>query len=680
MESKVLGNVLEKCKLAMLSGIPIVYIVTDSDVLIHQLVMEEKKPLVVLTQKGRPYYEAPAKERVQGMIDNLYECSDVTLHTPIELSIADASSRNSMFILTCRMPDASDPYKKKEAEKIFNALGNYVMRHEDENAPNYAMLQSSLIVLYSSEVFLTPMLQTYTEVIYPGYPKEGEIQSVLRREMGSDIECFFARGKDGSVDEKLASFSQEMLGFTVEEVVQTAKQCLVENQINAFDGTDKRLQRALKIVRSRKEQKLHGGLLELLSYDDEKIGGMENFKSWLETQKDPIENYGEYVRKVGVYPPKGVLLCGVPGCGKTLAAKFVAQEFGRPIFKMDIGSLMDKWVGSSEAKMREALKLAETMSPCVLLIDELEKGFSGAKSSDQSDSGGFKRMFAYLLGWMQDNRYPCFIVATANDISGLPKEFFRSGRFDKLYAVYLPTAEECADIFMSCVKKAIQTVKRRIEEENEYRISSDKADVQHLLFYPEADSDEEKDIRSEKKFYLSVINDALIKDGNLKIVVGSDIQKAVDITLRKFKSRMSGDYYISREEWKTELTQTLLHDLEAYGSNAENLDAIALSYCRMLRKGFDATTKNPLFSPMDYDASQVKKKQKCEKEISMCSDPETRGALVEEFLHSDKYSVMKKRFNAKHPYDEAVYNLLLEKINEVAYELESYEHEAMIRR
>ena len=164
------------------------------------------------------------------------------------------------------------------------------------------------------------------------------------------------------------------------------------------------------------------------------------------------------MRKNGTPPPKGVLLCGIPGCGKSEAAKFTAQILNLPLLKMDIGSLMDKYQGVSEQRMRDALKMAEAMAPCVLWIDELEKGFSGAGSN--GDSSSFKRMFGYLLGWMQDNQKPCFIFATANDIGGLPKEFFRRGRFDGLYAVSPPTAPDCVSVFKSCLERSERNLAR----------------------------------------------------------------------------------------------------------------------------------------------------------------------------------------------------------------------------
>ena len=143
-----------------------------------------------------------------------------------------------------------------------------------------------------------------------------------------------------------------------------------------------------------------------------------------------------------------------PGCGKSDCARYTARTLGLPLLRMDIGSLMHMYQGESERELREALKLAETMAPCVLWIDEMDKGFS--EVGKDGGSGSFMRMFGYLLSWMQDNTTPVFIFATANDIGGLPKEFFRSGRFEARYAVYLPTERECAAIIRACMKRAVK--------------------------------------------------------------------------------------------------------------------------------------------------------------------------------------------------------------------------------
>jgi len=144
--------------------------------------------------------------------------------------------------------------------------------------------------------------------------------------------------------------------------------------------------------------------------------------------------------------PRGILLLGIQGCGKSLAAKFVAREWKLPLLKLDAGRLYDKYIGESEKNLRRAIEMAESMAPVVLWIDEIEKGLVPS-ASDEADSGLSRRMFGTFVTWLQEREKPVFVVATANDVSRLPSELLRKRRFDEIFFVDLPTVEERADIF-----------------------------------------------------------------------------------------------------------------------------------------------------------------------------------------------------------------------------------------
>lgn len=192
------------------------------------------------------------------------------------------------------------------------------------------------------------------------------------------------------------------------------------------------------------------GLLEFWSNDKNvEIGGMHTFRDY--TRKRLLA-FSEKAKEYGLPNPKGVLLVGIPGCGKSLAAKSLAQEWNVPLIKCDLGKLFGSYVGDTEANTRKALKTAEAMSPCVLWIDEIEKGLAGAGSSGSNDSGVSSRMFASILTWMQEKEKPVYVIATANSITSLPQELLRKGRFDEIFFVDLPNQEERKEIIEIQIK------------------------------------------------------------------------------------------------------------------------------------------------------------------------------------------------------------------------------------
>ena len=177
-----------------------------------------------------------------------------------------------------------------------------------------------------------------------------------------------------------------------------------------------------------------------LGIDD--IGGLENLKNWLRKRN------GSWLERAKAYhipAPKGVLITGVPGCGKSLTAKAMSAIWNLPLLKLDMGRIFGGVVGSSEENMRKAIHTAEAVAPSILWVDEIEKGFAGTKSD--GDSGTSARVFGTFLTWMQDKTAPVFVVATANDISSIPPELLRKGRFDEIFFVDLPTAREREKIF-----------------------------------------------------------------------------------------------------------------------------------------------------------------------------------------------------------------------------------------
>ena len=248
------------------------------------------------------------------------------------------------------------------------------------------------------------------------------------------------RLKNGNSDVKVDKEALELLIENLSGVTETDARRLIHNAIVKDQAL---LHSDIPDVQKAKHELLgQDGLLsfEYETADFRDVGGLRRLKRWLEVRRSI---FLESNPEVKLDKPKGILLVGVQGGGKSLAAKAVAGVYGVPLMRLDFGSLYNKFFGESEKNMRHALKLAELMSPCVLWIDEIEKGIS----SGDYDSGTSQRILGSLLTWMAENEKPVFIVATANKIDALPPELIRKGRLDEIFFVDLPDAAARAEIF-----------------------------------------------------------------------------------------------------------------------------------------------------------------------------------------------------------------------------------------
>lgn len=202
------------------------------------------------------------------------------------------------------------------------------------------------------------------------------------------------------------------------------------------------------IVLSEKKQLIRrNGILEYIEEDEtlDSVGGLEELKHWLRQRSNA---FTERAREYGLPQPKGMMILGVPGCGKSLIAKTTSRLWGLPLLRLDMGRVYDgSMVGRSEANLRNALKTAESISPAILFIDEIDKAFAGSTGSADSDGGTSSRIFGSFLTWMQEKTSPVFVMATANRVERLPGEFLRKGRFDEIFFVDLPSADERKEIF-----------------------------------------------------------------------------------------------------------------------------------------------------------------------------------------------------------------------------------------
>jgi len=208
------------------------------------------------------------------------------------------------------------------------------------------------------------------------------------------------------------------------------------------------------ILRQKKAIVKKSGIVELVDTPEklDSIGGLDVLKDYLKKKSKVMKNFGD-AQAHGVEVPKGVFIVGMPGCGKSLCAKASAALFNVPLIKLDMGSMMGKYVGDSEANLRLAIRTAEAAAPCVLWIDEIEKAFSGV---GKGENDVLMRMFGYFLSWMQDKTSAVYVVATANNADNLPPELKRKGRFDEIFCVNLPNKEEIKKIFEIHLNKGVR--------------------------------------------------------------------------------------------------------------------------------------------------------------------------------------------------------------------------------
>jgi SpoVK/Ycf46/Vps4 family AAA+-type ATPase len=259
------------------------------------------------------------------------------------------------------------------------------------------------------------------------------------------LDLVLSQQLDRTRGQRLSSETREKLlkaslGLTKDEAEKVYRKAYVKR--------GKITEAEVDIVLSEKKQLIRrNGILEFIEEDEtiDSVGGLEELKGWLVQRSNA---FTERAREYGLPQPKGMLILGVPGCGKSLIAKTTARLWGLPLLRLDMGRVYDgSTVGRSEANLRGALKTAESISPAILFIDELDKAFGGAGGSGDSDGGTSSRIFGSFLTWMQEKTSPIFVMATANRVERLPSEFLRKGRFDEIFFVDLPTQSEREAIF-----------------------------------------------------------------------------------------------------------------------------------------------------------------------------------------------------------------------------------------
>ena len=420
--------------------------------------MQEELSTLIQAQYPLIYLITPEEERAEKAIDELAKMRNqqrrvyvwTATHGIIEYGQPRQTTQHNTV-----SPEAAIEWVVRQKESgiyIFKDLHPFIDAPVTTRWLRDAIASFKTIDIDKTIVLMSPVqeipIELEKEIVvldYP-YPDMSELNQVLEQKLRAEK----VHLESTEVREKLIKAA---LGLTRDEAEKVYRKAYVKAQRLTENEVD--------IILSEKKQLIRrNGILDYIEEDEtiDSVGGLEELKKWLVQRSNA---FTERAREYGLPQPKGMLILGVPGCGKSLIAKTTARLWGLPLLRLDMGRVYDgSMVGRSEANLRNALKTAESISPAILFIDELDKSFSGGAGSSDSDGGTSSRIFGSFLTWMQEKTSPVFVMATANRVERLPGEFLRKGRFDEIFFVDLPNAEERQHIFNIHLGKRREEISR----------------------------------------------------------------------------------------------------------------------------------------------------------------------------------------------------------------------------
>lgn len=348
------------------------------------------------------------------------------------------------FYTTSTFGDSSNPYTALQKILNYSEPGIFILKDfhpymEDKKVVRklrdilFRLKKSyKTIFIISPVLVLAPGLEMGITPVDIPLPNPDELKTILLDIINPLQEL--GKIKADLNDELLEKVINASSGLTEIEAQNLYAKLIISNK--AFDEND-----LPAVVAEKKKIIRKSGILEYYGFVENMgaVGGLDKLKKWI-NQRGLA--FSQKARNFGLPEPKGLLLLGVQGCGKSLAAKATATLWNLPLLKLDVGKIFDSYIGSSEKNMRDAIRVAESLAPNILWLDEIEKAFSGMGSAHSGDSGTSTRVFGTFLTWMQEKTSPVFVIATANNIENLPPELLRKGRFDEIFFIDLPREDE----------------------------------------------------------------------------------------------------------------------------------------------------------------------------------------------------------------------------------------------
>lgn len=366
-----------------------------------------------------PFYAHTLSKGVYDISSNKTLNDDRSIYGAIDFMTEQMKRRQYLTIILTEVPDLSN--ENVDSKQILALV----------NLAN----ESGGVVIVLNNNSIWNQLQRQGMMIHMDLPDEQEMYSIIKNYIDDYRNEIFIEWDDIDIREAASTLT----GVTKIEAENVIAALIAKKEIKKADMDE------VRYAKDRLFSDISG--LEKIEVDNsvKDVGGLEGLRKWLDEKKALLTpQKRDELKSKGLQPPRGILLVGVPGCGKSLSAKSISANWKLPLYRLDFATVQGSYVGQSEQQLKDALTTAENVSPCILWIDEIEKGLSGANSSN--DGGVSTRMVGQFLFWMQECKKQVFVVATANDVSMLPSELLRRGRFDELFFIDLPTASERKEI------------------------------------------------------------------------------------------------------------------------------------------------------------------------------------------------------------------------------------------